>query len=143
MDDVNSTNPATLLALLIGVILALALIRFARARKPEDARRIYAIGLLVTALLYVALAVVGGASREWLALESVGVVLYGGAAWIGWRYWPGALAVGWAAHVAWDVLLHLGGPGGAYTPDAYPWFCVSFDLIVAIAVLLPQRRDTL
>jgi hypothetical protein len=38
-------------------------------------------------------------------------------------------------HVLWDVSLHLSGAGAMYTPDWYPWGCVSFDLVVAGAVL--------
>ena len=101
--------------------------------------RIYAVGLLVTAILYVVLAAVGGASMGWLALEGIGVLIYGGAAWIGLGRSPRVLALGWAAHVLWDVLLHLNGPAALYTPDWYPWFCVSFDLIVAVAVLRVNR----
>jgi len=122
------------LPLVIGVVLALLLIRFARTRGGLGARRIYAIGLFVTALLYVLLAAIGGATREWLAIEGLGVLIYGSAAWIGVRRWPRALALGWAAHVLWDLLLHLNGPAALYTPDWWPWFCLSFDLIVAGAV---------
>ena len=50
------------------------------------------------------------------------------------------LAAGWAAHVAWDVLLHLSGAGAEYTPHWYPWLCVSFDLVMAGAVLASSRR---
>ena len=38
-------------------------------------------------------------------------------------------------HPVWDVALHLTGTGAGYTPDWYPWGCVSFDLMVAGAVL--------
>lgn len=123
------------LALLAGVLLAALLILFARTRGSKGTRQIYAIGLLVTALLYVVLAVVGGASASWVGLEIVGVVIYGGAAWIGLRRSLKILALGWAAHVLWDLLLHLQGPAVSYTPWWWPWLCLSFDLIIAAAVL--------
>jgi hypothetical protein len=68
-------------------------------------------------------------------------VLYGLVALIGFKRWPAVLAAGWTAHVAWDVLLHLDGAGAAYTPGWYPWLCVSFDLVLAGAVMAPSLRS--
>ena len=123
------------LPLLAGLVLALALVALARRMSPTRATRVYATGLVIAALIYVGLAVAGGAEARDLGMEAVGVLLYGGAAWFGLRYWPPAIALGWAAHVAWDVLLHLDGSGAGYTPDFYPWMCVSFDLVLAVALL--------
>ena len=117
-----------------GVALAFVLVRIARRRGPVGARRPYALGLLVAALVYVVFALAGAATGPWLALELVGVVLFGAAAWVGVRRWPLVLALGWGTHVAWDVLLHINGAGAAYTPTWYPWLCVSFDLVIAGAV---------
>ena len=63
------------------------------------------------------------------------MLLYGAAAWLGFRVSAAVLALGWAMHVVWDVALHLQGAGAGYTPFWYPWGCVSFDLMVAGAVL--------
>lgn len=133
----------SLIGLLAGFVGAMGLVRLAHGRGAQSARRIYAVGLVVAALLYVAFAVVGGASGRWLAVETVGLTLYGVAAWAGLRHWPMLLALGWAAHVAWDVVLHLDGAGAAYTPTWYPWFCVSFDLVIAGAVSVQMRRGAL
>lgn len=129
-----------MIALLLGTILSLALVGLARMHPPRRERRVYAVGLVITALVYVVFAVAGGASAQWLALESLGVFLYGAAAWGGLRGRPSLLAMGWAAHVAWDVLLHLSGAGSEYTPHWYPWSCVSFDLVMVGAVLASSRR---
>jgi hypothetical protein len=75
-----------------------------------------------------------------MAFEVLGVVVYGAAAWGGLRGMPRLLAAGWAAHVAWDVLFHLTGTGAEYTPYWYPWLCLSFDLIIAGAVVASTRR---
>lgn len=131
---------AQVIALLLGTALSLGLIGLARTYPPRRERRVYAVGLVIAALLYVAFGVVGGAGAWWLALESLGVLLYGAAAWGGLRGRHRLLALGWAAHVAWDVALHLSGAGAEYTPRWYPWLCVSFDLVMAGAVLTSSGR---
>ena len=133
----------TILALLLGIVFSLALVRMARTYPPAGERRVYAVGLVIAALLYVIFGVVGGAGARWLALESVGVLIYGAAAWVGLRGWPSLLALGWAAHVAWDVPIHVSGAAVGYTPRWYPWLCVSFDLVIAGAVVASLRRRTL
>jgi hypothetical protein len=129
-----------LIGLLAGLAAGLALGRGAGRKGEQGARRIYAVGLVVAALIYVGFAAVGGASGRWLAVETVGLAVYGVAALAGLRRWLALLALGWAAHVGWDVLLHLDGAGAASTPRWYPWLCVSFDLVVAGAVLAQARR---
>ena len=128
------------IALLLGAALSLALVGLARMYPPRRERRVYGVGLVIAALIYVAFGVVGGASARWLALESLGLFVYGAAAWGGLRGRPRLLAAGWAAHVAWDALLHLSGAGAEYTPRWYPWLCLSFDLVVAGAVLASSGR---
>jgi hypothetical protein len=130
----------TVLSLLIGAVFSLALVRLARSYPPGGERRVYAVGLVVAALLYLIFGVVGGAGVRWLTLEVVGVLIYGAAAWTGLRVWPALLALGWAAHVAWDVPLHVRGAGAEYTPHWYPWLCVSFDLVIAGAMMMSVRR---
>jgi hypothetical protein len=124
----------TLIALVVGIALAFAFLVWTRSQ-PDGGRRVYTIGLVVTALIYLVFALVGRASGRSLGLEALGVLLYGAAAWLGFRRSAALLALGWAMHVVWDVALHLQGAGAAYTPDWYPWGCVSFDLMVAGAVL--------
>jgi hypothetical protein len=128
------------IALLLGAALSLALVGLARTYPPSRERRVYAVGLVIAALIYVGFGVAGGASGQWLAFESLGLLLYGAAAWGGLRGRPWLLAAGWAAHIAWDVPLHLTGAGAEYTPRWYVWLCVSFDLVMAGAVLASSRR---
>jgi hypothetical protein len=128
----------TVVALIVGVILAIPFLIWTSGQ-PDAGRRVYAIGLGVTALIYVAFALIGGAGGRSLGLEAVGVLVYGGAAWVGFWKAPAVLALGWAMHPVWDVALHLNGTGAGYTPGWYPWGCVSFDLMVAGAVLTAAR----
>ena len=125
-------------ALIVGVFLAVLFLLWTRSR-PDAGMRLYAIGLGVTALIYFLFALIGGPSGRSLGLETLGVVLYGGAAWLGYRRGTMILALGWALHSVWDLALHLQGMGAGYTPDWYPWGCVSFDLMVGGAVLTTVR----
>jgi hypothetical protein len=125
----------TVIALVVGAALAFGFLIWTRAQ-PDDGRRLYAIGLFVTALIYLGFALAGGAGGRSIGLEVLGVLIYGGAAWLGFRMSGALLALGWAMHPVWDVALHLQNPGAAYTPHWYPWGCVSFDMIVAGAVFV-------
>ena len=114
--------------ILIGAVLGALFAIFARMRKRAEPR-VLALGLLVAALIYVGLAL-AHPERRWLLIELAGVVLYGGLAWLGLRFSPWWLALGWLGHVGWDVGLHLDRPQslvGAW----YPLLCVGFDLVVA------------
>jgi hypothetical protein len=123
------------LALAAGAVAALSLV-YAVRRRPADARRrVYAAGLIVAALVYVGFAAAGHAPAAWLGYELLGVAVFGAVAWAGTRD-ARVLAAGWALHTVWDLVPHLGRrPGATYTPQWYPWLCVSFDLLVAGAVL--------
>lgn len=50
-----------ILALVLGAVLAIALVRLARTRPPRGERLIYAVGLVVAAIVYIIFAIVGGA----------------------------------------------------------------------------------
>jgi ABC-type amino acid transport system permease subunit len=73
----------TILSLIIGIIVALALVRFARTKTPRDEKQIYSLALVAAALIYVVFALSGGASLHRLMLEGLGVFFYGGMAWLG------------------------------------------------------------
>ena len=116
--------------LIVGTVLGAGLAVLASRRPAGPRMRLLAVGLGITALIYVLMAVVGGADAGWLAIEGAGLLPFGALAWLGRRNAPIWLALGWAAHVAWDVGLH-GGPGTEFVPPWYAPFCVGFDLIVA------------
>jgi hypothetical protein len=128
------------IAVMIGVLGAIGLVLLGRSLAPRRELLVYGIGLGVTAIAYVLFALQRGAPARHLALELVGAVLYGSAAILGTRRWPALLAVGWTAHVVWDLFLHPAG-SPAFAPVWYPWFCVGFDLPVGgyIAGLVTTR----
>jgi hypothetical protein len=114
--------------ILAGAVLGALFAIAARRLGGDSELRVFALGLAVAALIYVGLALPGAAGR-WLVVETAGVAIFGGIAWLGLRR-PGWLALGWTAHVVWDVALHLERAQpvvGAW----YPLACIGFDLIVA------------
>ncbi len=111
-----------------GLVLGAAFIALARRL---DERRVFAIGLVVAAAIYVGFALAGGAPWRWIGVEAIGVAVYGLLAWLGLRRARGWLALGWAAHVVWDVALHLTGAGRHFAPPWYATVCIGFDLLVA------------
>jgi len=130
------------IAVILGVVGAFALVLVARSLAPRRELLVYGVGLGITAVAYVMHGLHRGAPAPHLGLELVGAALYGSAAILGTRRWPALLALGWTAHVAWDLFLHHAN-GPAYAPIWYPWFCVGFDLVVGgyIAGLVAATRD--
>ncbi len=128
-------------AVIVGLAAALALVLLARSLAPRRELFVYGVGLGITAVAYVVFALLHGAPARYLGLELLGAVLYGSAAVLGTRRWPALMAVGWTAHVVWDLFLHPAS-APAYAPVWYPWFCVGFDLPVGgyIAGLITERR---
>lgn len=121
-------NLEVLTPILAGAALSAPYLLLARAW-PAAAPRIYAIGLVVAAGIYGVLAVVAGDFGA-LPLEIGGLLVFTLVAVAGLRWWQPLLALGWAAHVAWDMALHPLASGG-YAPSWYPLLCVGFDLVVA------------
>ena len=132
-------------ALLAGVVGGVAFVGLAHAL-PRRTRGILIAGLFVAALFYVYFAMTARASPTWLAVELAGVALYGGMALRGRRGSLCWIAAGWALHPLWDIALHYVGPGRAFAPAWYATLCLTWDLVVAIAVagrVLLQARPRL
>ncbi|MGW8221659.1 MAG: DUF6010 family protein [Syntrophobacteria bacterium] len=128
-----------LFQLILGVVLALLFIWFARTRGPQREPFIYSIGLIIAALFYVAFSVTG-ATTQWLMLELIGLVVFTIFAVLGLRVSLWFLALGWASHVSWDVLLHLIREQ-PFVPNWYPVACISFDLMVAGSIVAQLREQ--
>lgn len=120
-----------------GVILAIIFIRVARTLNEP---KVFAIVLIVAALIYVGFAVFGDATGGRVALEILGVILYGTAAVLGLRVNPWWLAIGWGAHPVWDAGLQLMGGGHEYVPSWYAISCISFDAVLALYIAYQCSR---
>ncbi len=119
----------------LGVVFGALLVLLARSRGPRQGNVVLAVGLIITALLYVGFALAGGASARWSALEVLGLLPFTLLAWLGLRRSMVWLALGWATHIGWDVGLHVGARAPAFVPAFFPVFCVGFDLLVAGYIL--------
>lgn len=128
------------IGLIAGLVLVTIFVLLA-SRARDRGRRAFAIGLFIAAVVYFVFAIIGGANTSWLMLEAAGVAAFGILAWLGYRRSAAIIAFGWIVHVAWDLVLHLNGAGGAFTPDWYPWLCVSFDAGVAGAAMSITRKS--
>ena len=135
--------------LLIGALGCAAFVFAVRRLAPRGELQVYAAGLVAAALVYVAFAVAGGAPGAWLAIEFAGLFAFTLFALPGLkRRSPLLLAVGWAAHALWDLLLHSDAllHAGAsadphFVPDWYRLVCAGFDFALA-AYLAALSRPT-
>ena len=121
----------TAIQVIAGALACVVYVLAARRAGPGREPKVYAVGLVLAALVYVGFAAAGGAARRWWVLESVGLVLFSAAALLVTRRNVWALALGWAAHAAWDFLLH-GPADAAFVPGWYPAVCAGFDLALAL-----------
>jgi hypothetical protein len=128
------------IAVIVGILGAAVLVLLARWLAPRREMLVYGIGLAFTAIEYVLFALQRGAPADHLGHELIGALFYLLLAVLGaWR-WPALLALGWIAHVAWDLFFHYAN-GAAFAPAWLAFFCVGFDLVIGgyIAGLVAAR----
>jgi hypothetical protein len=92
--------------------------------------------LFIAAGLYIVFALGAGESASWVAVEAVGVAVFGGTALLGLRCSWWWIVAAWALHPLWDVVLHYLGPGRSFAPETYTIACLSFDLLVAAYIAI-------
>jgi len=119
----------TILQLLAGASSCAAFVLLARRLAPRNECRLYALGLVVAALVYVGFAA-RGVSPGWLILELSGAAAFTLFAFAGLKGPHWILAGGWATHSAWDVLLHKLSET-TFVPGWYPVACAAFDILLA------------
>jgi hypothetical protein len=126
--------------ILLGAAIAAAYLALAEWLGGRLRAPLYGVGLVLVGLIYVGFAAAAGAS-DWISTEIGGALVFAALAVGGGSRYPLLLALGWALHVGWDALLHV----GADTEWVPLWFvplCVGFDLVVAggiLATSLPVR----
>lgn len=125
--------------ILLGLLAAFLFLTFTQTQ-PEQQPKILAIGLIITAFIYVVFAIIGRADHSWLLIEFSGVGIYSLLAILGIRYSNWWLMLGWIAHPLWDIKLHLLNEVAAFTPNWYAIMCVSFDLLIAAYIVNMQLK---
>jgi multisubunit Na+/H+ antiporter MnhF subunit len=120
----------------IAITLLLAITRFV-ARPPWLDRLVLATFLIAMPLIYAWCAILRGDNSD-LALESIGILVYGGAALAGYLRWPWLIGAGIIAHgLGWDLWHH---GRSSYVPDWYSAACLVVDLgIGGFALVYLQR----
>jgi hypothetical protein len=89
-----------------GAVLAVIAFLLSRFTMEIYGRALLAIFLFAAAGAYFGFAVLAGAGPIWTLVELVGVIVFGVMALLGLRDSAWWLAVGWALHPLWDVVLH-------------------------------------
>ena len=120
----------------IAVSLALGVTRFV-PRPPWFDRLVLAVFLAAMPVIYAWCALLRGGASD-LALESVGIAIYGGAALVGYLRAPWLIGAGIIAHgLGWDAWHH--GRSG-YVPDWYSAACLVVDIGLGLFALVHLRR---
>jgi hypothetical protein len=132
----------TLIEMLAGVGLSAIFITVARTRGRSRELLMYGVALGLAAAVYVAFALTAGVGHAFW-IELLGVALFGSLGAVGIWLWPPMLALGWIAHIAWDLLVS-GNAETEYAPSWYPTLCIGADLFLAgyTSGLLWSRRPT-
>jgi hypothetical protein len=122
------------MAYAIGLVTALGLAAFARLTGLDRQRAYWAAIVMVVGHYYVLYAVIGG-DMQALMLESIGLIVFTGAAAAGFRVNPAILMIGLAGHGVFDAV-HGYLISNAGLPPYWPAFCGTFDIVAA--ALMPR-----
>lgn len=119
-----------LLEILFGGLAAALATWYSSSYSLARITKMWAIGLLIVALIYLGFAGYQQMDAPHLLLEIIGIIVYGSFAFLSLRYGVLWLATGWILHVAWDALVHPYWAAPC-APSWYPGACLGFDLVVA------------
>jgi len=127
-------------AIVTGVVLAIAVGWFATALRLDRDRAFYPTVMMVIAVLYILFGLIGETTGAWLREAPFSAAFFALAA-VGFRTSLWLLVVALAAHGIFD-LVHpslIDNPG---VPVFWPAFCSSYDIAAAIylAWLLKSKR---
>lgn len=127
-----------LIYIAVGFLLAAAYIAVAAAAGGKSRQKlIFAVGLICAAAIYLAFGSFSN-SVKWILIETLGVVIYAGVAFFGYRRSAWLLSFGWASHVLWDTVLHNASTD--FVPFWYQMLCVGFDLPTAFYIAYREWR---
>jgi heme A synthase len=127
-------------AVLIGVVLAVAVGLFATALRLDRDRAFYPTVMMVIAVLYILFGLMGATTGAWLRELPFSATFFALAA-VGFKKSLWLVATALAAHGIFD-LLHHSLVNNAGVPAFWPAFCSSYDIAAAIYLswLLKSNR---
>jgi hypothetical protein len=113
----------------VGIVLALGVALFARVTGLDRGRAFYATVAMVVASYYVLFAALGGSTHGLLA-ESLIMAAFTAVAVVGFRRNMWLVVACLAAHGVLD-LFHSRVLASSGVPDAWPAFCMAYDVVAA------------
>jgi hypothetical protein len=125
---------AFLVAIIVGIIVAVPVLALAKYISRERALDLMAVQLAAIAAVYAGSSLAGGGIPVFVA-EMIGVTAFVVVALFGRWGSPAILAAGYFAHGAWDAIHEL-GVISTFLPDWYAPFCLGYDGIVGAFVAL-------
>ncbi|WP_455201838.1 DUF6010 family protein [Kaarinaea lacus] len=128
-------------ALVSGILLAAGLLFYLKRFNERTRLTIGALALLLAALVYVLFAL-ASQNQLYITIEIVGLLLFLLLIWLGYQYSFWFIVLGWLLHVLWDMGLYP-AETAPYVPQWYAWFCVGFDIVMALylGVLLIKKTE--
>ncbi len=130
----------TIMEIGLGLALGVSFLYLVRRQTWVPEIKIFQWGLVAAAGIYFTLSLIK-APISWIAIEGIGILVYGVFAWLGARYTPAWIGIGWLLHPIWDGFLHLYGPAPDVVPHWYAMTCLVFDGIIGLYILLGPLRE--
>jgi hypothetical protein len=129
------------LPVILGVVLALAIVALGRLSGLDRDRALYPVALIVIASYYVLFATLGGEQALWS--EVLAATVFVVVAIVGFRTSLWWVAAGIVGHGAFDGVVHprlIENPG---VPAYWPAFCGSIDLALGLLLAILLLRGAI
>ncbi|MEL6461048.1 MAG: DUF6010 family protein [Cyanobacteria bacterium J06636_27] len=115
--------------LAIGITLAGLTILVIQTQPPEIHQKIYALALIIAASIYVGFSLLSQ-NTTWIFTETLGVIVFSLISFLGLKFSPWFLAMGWLIHPAWDLFIDNHN-STIFVPHWYPIVCIGYDIAIA------------
>ncbi|MEM6399098.1 MAG: DUF6010 family protein [Cyanobacteria bacterium P01_D01_bin.116] len=126
------------LELLIGITLAGLTILVIQILPSVIHMKIYALALIIAALIYVGFSFLSQ-NTAWIFTEIIGVIIFSIISFLGLKFSPWLLAMGWLIHPVWDLFIDS-HKLTAFVPHWYPTVCIGYDIAFALYIALKCIR---
>ena len=128
----------------IGIIFAGFTLLVIQAFPTRIHNNFYAIALIIAASIYVAFSSLSQ-NTIWIFTEVIGVIIFSIVGFLGVKFSPWFLAMGWLIHPAWDLLIDNHNLT-VFVPQWYPRVCIGYDIAIALYIAwkcIKQKENNL